>query len=167
MDPLKLNPLPRFRSEAESPALQMEREGFVDEAVVSAMIARTPYVKRSVAYPEDLALAADDHDFAGWSLPSAIPLREKAVPSRAPSSVFHPAPQHAVAEPEEDQPHRANLLWWLAGLACLLSAIFFCSVLFSFFSPSEVPSIKKGAPPTPAIQKEEASILKDVGQDKP
>jgi hypothetical protein len=47
----------------------MEKEGLVDEAVVMALISDT-HSERSMAYPEDLALAAEDLDFAGWHLPA-------------------------------------------------------------------------------------------------
>lgn len=164
MNPLTLNPLPGLRSGDDFTSAQMEREGFVDEAVVTAMLAR-PYMKRSVAYPEDLALAADDQDFAGWSLPTTAPFRDTGFPSRAASAVVHPVAAPATAEPEEDQPQSGNLLWWLAGLACVLSVIFFSAVLFSFTPQSEAPSIKKGSPPAPAIQKEEASALRDADRD--
>jgi hypothetical protein len=164
MNPLTLNPLPGLRSGDDFSSAQMEREGFVDEAVVTAMLAR-PYMKRSVAYPEDLALAADDQDFAGWSLPTPTTFRDTGFPSQAASVIAQPVAAPAAAEPEEDQPQSGNLLWWLAGLACVLSVVFFSAVLFTFTPQSEAPSIKKGSPPAPATVKEEASLPGDADRD--
>ncbi|GAA5116937.1 hypothetical protein JIN84_18170 [Luteolibacter yonseiensis] len=146
MSTLRVNPLPTPSGDAGTPVLQKEWEGgFVDEAVIAAMLAR-PYVKRSAPQPEDMALSAEDLDFAGWSAPVA-PVRETpAPPEPVAISVPRAAPLPA-AEPEEARPRQGNLLWWLAGTALALSAILFFSVLPSFLSGPVVPTVEKGTPP--------------------
>jgi len=173
MNPLNLNPLPSPRSEEESLNRKMEREGFVDEAVITAMIAR-PYARRSVACPDDLALAADDQDFASWSHAPAAPLRVAepvSQPEPAPAEIsplVFRAPAPAKAEQQEVQPQqRGSHLWWIAGLACVLSLAFFAAVLFSSTPWTEAPSFKKGTPPTPAPQAETAPLPTTNGQARP
>ena len=78
MNSLRLSPLPSTRPSDESDSRSMEREGFVDEAVVMTLITET-HPGRRVAYPEDLALAADDLDFAGWQLPVTHAARPRAA----------------------------------------------------------------------------------------
>lgn len=171
MNPLNLRPLPAPRSEDESLTRLMEREGFVDEAVVTAMLA-SPYVKRSIANPEDLALAADDQDFAGWSLAPTSPLRVTGLPA-APSAPEEVVPAlklsraPAADTPEQDQQARGGKLWWMAGIACALSTVFFAAVMFTNFQATEAPVFKKGTPPTPAVQAEKTSAPDGVGNDQP
>ena len=78
MNSLRLGPLPSTRLSAESGSLTMEKEGLVDEAVVMALISDT-HSERSMAYPEDLALAAEDLDFAGWQLPATQAARPRTA----------------------------------------------------------------------------------------
>jgi hypothetical protein len=78
MNSLRLGPLPSTRLSDESGSLTVGREGFVDEAVVMALISDT-HSGRSMACPEDLALAADDLDFAGWQLPATQAARPRAA----------------------------------------------------------------------------------------
>lgn len=165
MNPLSLTHFPAQRCENESPALQMECDGFVDEAAVAALIA-APYMTRRVASHKDLALAADDLDFAGWSTAATVPLRE--VPS--PSEVVDPVIRRAappVAEPGSDLPHQENHRLWLAGLAGALSTVLFSLLLLSFFiSPGSVlkeieaaSTLTKALPPSPvAAPKKEAPV---------
>ena len=69
MSPLTLAPLPSPRSDHPSHSWQMEEDGFVAESVVQAvmLIQSSPF--RRQCDPNDLALAADDLDFAGWHSP--------------------------------------------------------------------------------------------------
>ena len=124
MQPLFLSPLPTLRTESESTQLQMEREGFVDEMVIKTMLAPTA-ISRSMARPSDLALAADDMDFAGWSMsPFATAARsETPQPRRARPPV--------ILEPGLEAPHQGSHRWWLAGIAGAFSTILFSALLLN------------------------------------
>ena len=141
MDPLRLSPLPVLRAEDEKGSLQMERQGFVDEDVVAALVLGPNVHSRQSAYPEDLALAADDLDFAGWSLsappgPRLIfpPSSVIIAPSSADESPRRPAPPVMEEEPGLDSPHSGSHRWWLAGLAGVLSTMLFSLLLLNLSS---------------------------------
>jgi hypothetical protein len=74
----------------------MEKEGLVDEAVVMALISDT-HSGRSMACPEDLALAAEDLDFAGWQLPATQAARPRAAEIPPPRDQRHRPPRRATA----------------------------------------------------------------------
>ena len=104
MKPLRLSLLPSVRANDESGSLQMEREGFVDEAAVLALISG-PSRLRSAAYHEDLALAADDLDFAGWQLPAAPPARPAEFPPQVIDAIVRRATPPASEESGIGEPH--------------------------------------------------------------
>ena len=79
MNPLKLSLLPSPRFDDVSGMPMVERDGFVDDAVVLALIAG-PAMPRYQADSRDLALAADDMDFAGWCLSPALPCQTLPAP---------------------------------------------------------------------------------------
>ncbi len=142
MNLLSLSPFPSLRTSDESGNLLMEREGFVDEAVVTALL-RAPYGVRSVAVPTDLALAADDSDFAGWQLPTAFtpsPFTSRmgaveAAPALAATPTRRAAPP-MIEEPGIGTPHYGAHRWWLAGLAGVLSTMLFSVLLLALSSRS-------------------------------
>lgn len=139
MKTLRLRPLPSIRSRDESSSLTMEREGFVDEAAVMALITGSP-PGRSTAYPEDLALAADDLDFAGWQLPAPQTARPQAaeIPARVANSITRRATPPLIAESGIGTPHHGTHRWWLAGLAGVLSTMLFTLLLLTLsFRPGE------------------------------
>ncbi|MEO7101100.1 MAG: hypothetical protein ABI162_17215 [Luteolibacter sp.] len=141
MDPLRLSPLPVLRAEDETGSLHMERHGFVDEDVVAALVLGPNALSRQSAYPEDLALAPDDLDFAGWSL---TPPPEPRLIVTPPNVVVHPSsgderprrPAPPVMEEEAglDSPHSGSHRWWLAGLAGVLSTMLFSLLLLNLSS---------------------------------
>ncbi len=161
MNPLHLSPLPVLRGEEESGSRVIEREGFVDEAAVAALVHGVPTGTRPMPDPEDLALAADDLDFAGWRL-SPVPqarLIESFPQSDEP--IRRPAP------PEFEQaglgvPYSGGHRWWIAGLAGVLSTMLFSVLLLNlslrsgtrlevFFAPrpaaaSQQPALEKNPP---------------------
>jgi len=96
MSPLTLAPIPSPRSDNQSQSRFIEEEGFVDESVVRAvmLIQSAPFRRQSD--PADLALAADDLDFAGWHAPRQIPV---AVPPLPVLPEHNAAPQSAKAKP--------------------------------------------------------------------
>lgn len=133
MNPLRLSPLPILRAADESASLMGERDGFVDEAVVTAMVFGPTVTTRQAPYPEDLALAADDLDFAGWKLspPPHPRLLETAPLSESP--LRRPAPP-VIEEPGLGLPHSGSHRWWLAGLAGVLSTMLFSLLLLNLSS---------------------------------
>ena len=133
MKPLFLNPLPAHRADDESVLLRMEREGFVDEAVVTALV-RDSHPGRSIAYPDDLALAADDLDFAGWRLSKTVTARSPEVPPHVIDAIVRRASPQVARTPERDSPHPMSRRW-LAGLATLL----FSAVVLALVARPETP----------------------------
>lgn len=127
MQSLKLSPLPSHRPEDSSGSLLLEREGFVDEAVVRSMVSGT-YFSRATAYPEDLALTADDSDFAGWQVTQTKAPRAAEVPPQVIDAIVRRAAPRATAE-TGTRSHSSKRRWWLAGLACALSTIGFSMLL--------------------------------------
>ncbi len=124
-----------MRSEDDSPSLQMEREGFVDEAVVSALVSG-PQSSRSLPYPDDLILSVDDMDFAGWQLAASPPVRSAEVPPHVIDAILRRAAPPVVTEPGLGVPHLGSHRWWLAGLAGALSTMLFSVLLLSLASRS-------------------------------
>ena len=119
MQPLKLSPLPSAMPVEETPSAIRGECGFVDEAVVRALMAGpvfTPVLQneRAKAAAKGTAL-----DFAGWSLPTP------AVAAVIPENTRRPSPP-VLAESGLDEPHRGPHRWWLAGMAGAT-----CSLLFT------------------------------------
>jgi hypothetical protein len=155
MNPLRLSPLPPICAANESESRRFEREGFVDEAVVAAMARPLKSGDRTMACPQDLILAADDLDFAGWQVPAAAPwlVRERNPVMASP--LRRPAPP-LMREPGLGRPHPGAHRWWLAGLAGVLSTMLFSLLLLTLAtrpdSDSETlpPQQAESASPVPA-----------------
>ena len=133
MKHLKLSILPSLRTHEESSMPVMERDGFVDESVVLALVAG-PTLTRQLADPGELVLSADDMDFAGWRLSNALPehaTRAVSFPSEA--SYRRPA-LPVLDEPGLGDPHHGSHRWWLAGLAGALSTMLFSLLLLTLSS---------------------------------
>lgn len=116
MKELCLSPFPVHRANDPSSLLLMEQEGFVDEAVVTALMAASPLGRR-VADPDDLVLAADDLDFAGWRLSKAVIARTAEVPPQVIDAIVRRPSLPATGEPRRDSRHSSSHRWWLTGLA--------------------------------------------------
>lgn len=133
MNPPSLSILPCMRSHEESSSLEMEREGFVDEAAVLALITG-PRHPRSSACHEDLALAADDLDFAGWQLTVTPQPRAAEIPPRVIDAIVRRATPPVIEEPGIGAAHQGAHRWWLAGLAGVLSTMLFSILLLTLSS---------------------------------
>ncbi len=139
MNPLRLSPLPSIRANDEPGSLLMESEGFVDEAVVKALMSG-PDNSRRVAYPEDLALAAGDLDFAGWQLSPSVPVRRAAeVPPHVIDAIIRRAAPPVFEESGIGTPHHGKHRWWLAGMAGVLSTMLFSVLLLTLSSRPGTP----------------------------
>lgn len=121
-----LSPLPRQNSDGGPRPSDLQNDGFVDDEVILALVAG-PSATRPQGNPLDLVLAADEMDFAGWSLPAEPTNRSVWVDN---------TPQRRAAPPELEEPgigepHRGSHRWWLAGLAGALSTMIFTLVLIA------------------------------------
>lgn len=130
-----LSPLPRQNSDVDRGESDLQRDGFVDDEVILALVAG-PSASRPQANPQDLALAADEMDFAGWSLPAELPL----PPVTSETLTQRRAAPPELEEPGIGEPHRGSHRWWLAGLAGALSTMIFTMVLIAI-SNRPAPSV--------------------------
>lgn len=129
MKPLFLTPLPVHRADDQSSMLLMEREGFVDEAVVTALVTGS-HLGRSVADPDDLALAADDLDFAGWRISKSVPVRSAEVPPQVIDAIVRRTLPPVTGEPRRGSSRSPGSRWWVAGV---LSASPFSTGVLALF----------------------------------
>jgi hypothetical protein len=158
MKSLRLSLLPSVRTNEESGSLQMEREGFVDEAAVLALL-NGPTHLRSSSYPEDLALAADDLDFAGWQVPSAPVSRPAEFPPQVIDAIVRRATPPLLNESGIGSPHHGSHRWWLAGLAGAFSTLLFSVLLVTLSSrphlkPEPAPASSIARQSVPATQQQ-------------
>lgn len=122
MQPLKLSPLPCAISSEEIPFVIRGECGFVDEAVVRALMAGPVFSPR-VEYERPAAIVEGTAlDFAGWSLPTT------AVAAVNPESPRRPTPP-VLTEPGLGEPHRGPHRWWLAGMAGATCSFLFAMLL--------------------------------------
>lgn len=179
MKPLELSHMPCPRSgDVDPPRMPA---GFVDEEVALSLITG-PVAPRGRIRHEDLALPADESDFAGWNLgaaPKRAPNPEKrlvrAVESAAPET-YRRAQPPAMIEPGIGQPHRGGHRWWIAGVAGALSTFLFTALLLSlssrsvplseeiFFSTPRMPTAKPTA--RPAENAPEAPALTGIATER-
>lgn len=119
MKPLCLTPLPAHRADEQSSMLVMEREGFVDEAVVAALVTGN-HLGRTMADPDDLALAADDLDFAGWRLSKSVTVRSAEVPPQVIDAIVRRALPPVTGEARRGSRQLVSRRWWVAGVLSIL-----------------------------------------------
>jgi hypothetical protein len=130
MTRLNLSPLPSFRRDEASAASIRDREGFVDDSVVFALVAG-PSVSRPMPEPAHLALSTDDTDFAGWRLSPFQRLGQTERNDTLRDERAQRAAPPTLDEPGLGEPHRGEHRWWLAGLAGVLSTLLFSVLLLS------------------------------------
>lgn len=171
MNPLRVSPLPALRADPESDRLPMEREGFVDEAVVTALVNGGSY-SRSAVYPDDLALAADDSDFAGWRLSKAVTMRSAEGPPQMIEAVVRRAAPPVVAEP--GPAHQASHRDWLARLAGAISTLLFSVLAFTSsprpgwpFETPLSPEMLTAAKPVALQMDEPAKLASELNEVSP
>ncbi len=152
MNPLCLRPLPSCRYDDPSDSLMMEREGFVDESVVTAIMCGSRSA-RTMAYPDDLALAADDLDFAGWRFDPKPP-RAAEVPPQVIDAVVRRASPPVVSAGGTRPSSQSGRCRWLAGLAGVFSTLLVAGGLHLFSRDPEV-SLRSPLP----VQNPESTIV--------
>ncbi len=146
MNSFKQSAIPRQRLAEKLNLKAMEPDGFVDEEVVLALIAG-PSRSRVAADSQDLVLAADDMDFAGWTMPEPLPSRF------TPPIVSAPELPARRAEPPTWQNAPAPLQkrdtspWWFAGL---IGTVFTLSLAALLFALSDRGLLPFGGLPSPS-----------------
>lgn len=164
MTPLPLSQMPSPRvADTDAAALRCP-DGFVDDHVVLA-IAAGPVLQRETAVPGDLALAADECDFAGWNLaPPPQPEKRTRIsqPIHQPVAADRRAEPPALAEPGIGPPHHGDHRWWVAGLAGAFSTALFTTLLLTLSSRS-IPLAEETifAAPRPSAAQEPAAPAKN------
>ena len=156
LNPFTTLPSTRFSNPSEMPVL--ERDGFVDDSVVQAILAG-PVAPRQVWNPGDLVLAADEMDFAGWQLSHRLPDFEQ-IQAALPAA---PQPRRAAPpvleeEPGLGEPHRGTHRWWLAGLAGAFTMLLFSLLLFSLSQHEKLEAEGLSTAPLPAASQQETPV---------
>jgi hypothetical protein len=150
MHTLSLSPLPFDNSEESRSHRSLRREGFVDEEVVTGLIARGVY-ERAFAQPEGMVLSSSEDDYAGWALPVPSPFRgmlEAHAP--APALVRRPTPPD-LAKSEEgiETAYAGGHRWWLFGVSGAMTCALLALTLLSLAQRAEVQEIATGYVPVP------------------
>jgi hypothetical protein len=170
MNPLGVSPLPSTRTEDETGSFLLERDGFVDEDVVTALVSAPHHPVRATGYHEDLALSADDMDFAGWRLSKETTPRRPEVPPQVIEAILRRAAPPAIREPGIGVSHTGSHRWWLAGLAGVLSTMLFSLLLLSLSTRSESvlsPQTLSPATPLPVKQAQPAKATPELTEISP
>lgn len=147
MTPLSLAPLPTTRADEDSIPWKNGQVGFVDDAVVARLLSPVGASRRG-SCPEDLVLAADDMDFAGWQLapaPSPSAFRGTDDIIETPPLSFRRATPPAAMESGTGSLNGSSHRWWLAGLAGVLAALLVTLLLLVL---SSRPDVKDVPPPS-------------------
>jgi hypothetical protein len=146
MDTLSLSPLPSGACKDSRKIRHIHSQGFVDEAVVSGVIARGAY-ERIYVKPEDMALSSSEHDYAGWALPVASPFREMqdiqvpaAVAARLPAPPTL-AEEGISPEPGIEKPYAGGHRWWLFAVSGAMTCGILALTLLSLAQRMEVSEI--------------------------
>lgn len=152
MDTLPLSPLPSETRDESRHHRRIGSGGFVDEAVVSGVIARGAYERVFVKH-EDMVLSSSEEDYAGWALPVASPFREMTEvlpPEQAPARLPAP-PQLAAAfsEPGIEKPYVGGHRWWLFGMGGALTCGILTLTLLSLAQRNSIEGITAGFMPAP------------------
>lgn len=162
MKSLPISALPSLRTEEPTGERIMERDGFVDDSVVLAIVAG-PNTCRQNSVPADLALSADDMDFAGWCLSESLPLHA----TRAPLESSRRPALPELEEPGLGEPHHGSHRWWLAGLAGALSTLLFSLLLLSLSSRGRVSEESISKIPVPAAPAATVTVQNHLNDTTP
>ena len=135
MKPLTVSPLPSVRPDDDPGSWLMERGGFVDEEVVTAIMAK-PLQIALAPVPRNQMLTSEDIDFAGWR---KVPEPEFLAPNKLligeidESNATLPLRDFSIVPPKSPMPE--NALEWFGPRTAKLS-------------PAEAePVIRRAAPP--------------------
>lgn len=133
MNTLPLAPLPSETSEESNQFRRIDSAGFIDEQVVSRVIAGGAYERTSLP-PSEMVLCASGDDYAGWMLPVKSPFREMInedlIAAAAPRLPEAPR-QHQEADPGIDTPYLGGHRWWLFGISGAMACGIMALTIFS------------------------------------
>lgn len=135
MKPLTVSPLPSVRPDDDPDSWLMERGGFVDEEVVTAIMAK-PVQIALAPVPRNQMLTSEDIDFAGWR---KVPELEFLAPNEwliteiDESKATLPVPDFSIVSPKSPVPEDA--LEWSGSKTARLSPV------------EEEPVTRRAAPP--------------------
>ncbi len=166
---LPITQIPSLRQ--GEPSHLAEQQGFVDEALVTRLLATAGH-SRAVARHQDLALAADDSDFAGWQHAPCPPPPQISTPERTAEIASEEVPQIPLqlgirrATPPKILPSTPNTLPRRSGLqrtaprrtrhaawiAALIGVIFSSAIALAFLHHSDQwPLFNRSAPQAPSF----------------
>ncbi len=158
METLPLTTLPSERSEASKGYQRVQNEGFIDESLVLAVIAKGPY-ERTYVKAEDMVLSSSVDDYAGWALPVASPFRDLArLEVSAPQGESVPLRQPAapslegvrrISEEGLEEPHQGSHRWWLLGVSGAMTCMILSLTLLSLAQRTEIEKSIAGYIPMP------------------
>lgn len=146
MQTLCLNPLPHDNSEESRSLRRAGRDGFMDEDVVSRLIARGVY-EHAFVEPQGVALSSCEDDYAGWALPVQSPFRgmrddAPAAASAPPKAVSVPRAATPPVPPSPEQgiesPYVGGHRWWLCGVGGAMACGLLSLTLLSLAERAEV-----------------------------
>ena len=133
MNTLPLAPLPSETSKERRTHRHAVGEGFVDEQVVSSVIARGAY-ERICVQPEGMVLSTSGDDYAGWVIPVVSPFRAMATEpsSSATASRLPGSPTlRRDMDPGIDEPYQGGHRWWLFGMSGAMTSGIMALTIFS------------------------------------
>lgn len=122
MQPLKLSPLPCAIPAEENPSVIRDECGFVDEAIVRALMAGPGFSPQFENRFLESTPGGNALDFAGWCLPTP------AAAAIIPESTRRPSPP-VLTEPAWVKPHLGPHRGWLAGMAGATCSLLFAALL--------------------------------------
>ncbi len=163
MDTLSLAPLPSETAVENRNFRQAGSEGFLDEKLVSRLIARGAYDRASTA-PEGMALSSSEDDYAGWVLPVASPFRETmdSTPGALATARLPGSPRlRKDPEPGIDSAYEGGHRWWLFGMSGAMTCCIMALTIFSLaqrhgmgeMPPAPVSSAHSQATPALAVER--------------
>jgi hypothetical protein len=132
MQPMILAPLPILRNPDSAVPFYNSDQDFVDDTAIATLLGKSPVQQRQLANPNDLVLAADDMDFAGWQLPEPSRFIQTPPPPRLEiaenleTQLLAPAPWReeskiavvpAVCQLRKPRGWPTHLAVWLTALA--------------------------------------------------
>lgn len=172
METLPLTPLPLETSEDAKGYRRIQNEGFLDEAVVRAVVDRGAY-ERVFVKPEEMVLSSSEDDFAGWALPVASPFRglmelenqaSVAAPARQPAP---PVLDERFPEPGLAEPHTGGHRWWLFGLSGAMTCAILSLTLVSLAQRNHLREVVDGYVPAPPASSVPAGIAEKPKASQP
>ncbi|MGJ8642696.1 MAG: hypothetical protein ACSHX9_04745 [Luteolibacter sp.] len=172
METLPLAPLPSDYHEQKRSREYCGSESFIDEAVVLGVIAKGPY-DRVYVKPEDMVLASNEDDYAGWALPVDSPFRKMVDESgeKKDRSGRVPVPPAAQLDSSFEEgisePYRGGHRWWMFGASGAMACGILALTLLSLAQRTNIRNIAEGYMPAPILTENRGVILEEIPAEAP